>query len=108
MKKYIKEIIITLIQSIMFYLFPLTAGPTDAMGMVFILLMSTFILSLVIEKISERRIKYFYPIVVAIIFIPTVFIYYNSSALIHSIWYLTVSILGLTIGSIFNKLHKMN
>ena len=31
MKKFIKEIIITLIQLFMFYIFPLFAGPTDAM-----------------------------------------------------------------------------
>ena len=33
MKKHLKEIIILLIQLFMFYIFPLFAGPTDAMGM---------------------------------------------------------------------------
>ena len=31
MKKYLKEIIIILIQLFMFYIFPMFAGPTDAM-----------------------------------------------------------------------------
>ena len=35
MKKYLKEILILLIQLFMFYVFPLFAGPTDIMGMVF-------------------------------------------------------------------------
>jgi len=38
MKKYFKEIIIILIQIFMFYVFPLFAGPTDAMGMVLLIL----------------------------------------------------------------------
>lgn len=32
MKKYLKEILILLIQLFMFYVFPLFAGPTDVMG----------------------------------------------------------------------------
>ncbi len=36
MKKYFKEIAILIAQLLMFYVFPLTAEPTDAMGMVFI------------------------------------------------------------------------
>ena len=33
MKKCIKEMVVLLIQLFMFYVFPLFAGPTDAMGM---------------------------------------------------------------------------
>ena len=43
MKKYIKEIIILILQLFMFYIFPLFAGPTDAMGMVFLIWLSTII-----------------------------------------------------------------
>ncbi|MDD5888843.1 MAG: hypothetical protein PUC82_05095 [bacterium] len=65
MKKYIKEIIIFLIQLFMFYIFPLFAGPTDAMGMVVVILIATFILSLILTIISKQKVKYLYPIVVA-------------------------------------------
>ena len=106
MKKHLKEIIIILIQIFMFYIFPLFAGPTDAMGMVFLILLSTFVLSLVLSLISSNIKKYFYPIIIAILFIPSVFIYYNESALIHSIWYLIDSIIGLLIGTVFNKIFK--
>ena len=74
MKKYLKEIIILLIQLFMFYIFPLFAGPTDAMGMVLLILLATLLLSLTITIISKEKIKYLYPIVAAIIFIPSVFI----------------------------------
>ena len=106
MKKYFKEIIILVIQLFMFYIFPLFAGPTDAIGMVLIILFSTTVLSLLIGVISNLKIKYLYPIVVSILFIPSVFIYYNSSALIHSIWYLFVSSFGLIIGTLIYKLIK--
>ena len=104
MKKYIKESLILLIQLVMFYVFPLFAGPIDAMGMVLSILMSTLLLSLVIGIISNSKIKYLYPVVTAIVFIPSVFIYYNESALIHSVWYLVVSAIGLLIGAGINKL----
>ena len=90
MKRYLKESVILLVQLFMFYIFPLFAGPTDAMGMVLLIILSTFLLSVVIGCISKEKIKYLYPLIVAVIFIPSVFIYYNSSALVHSLWYLIV------------------
>lgn len=106
MKRYLKEIIILIIQLGMFYIFPMFAGPTDTMGMVFLILLTTFILSIIIASISKEKIKYFYPIITAIVFIPSVFIYYNESALIHSVWYLVDSSIGIIIGIIVNKLIK--
>lgn len=104
MKKYIKEIIISVLQLMLFYILPIFAGQTDTMGMVFLIIIGTFILSLLIGILSNNKIKYFYSIFTAILFIPSVFIYYNESALIHSIWYLVVASVGLFIGSLINKL----
>ena len=110
MKKYIKEIIILLIQLFFFYIMPLTAGPTDMMGLVVLIIIVTFILGIVLGIISNNKIKYLFPIVISILFIPTIFIYYNESAWIHSIWYLVLSIVGLLIGllikNIYNKIKK--
>ena len=108
MKKYLKEIIILIIQLFMFYIFPLFAGPTDAMGMVFLILITTLILSIILGTISNKKIKFLYPIIVAIVFIPSIPIYYNESALIHSIWYLLDSSIGLFLGYIMSKLIKVN
>ena len=107
-KEYIVEIIALIIQIFMFYIFPLFAGPTDAMGMVFLILISTFILSIIIASISNKKTKYLYPIITSILFIPTVFIYYNESALIHSIWYLVDSSIGLFIGIIIYQIRTKN
>ena len=110
MKKYIKELIILVIQLIVFYLLPLTAGPADTMGLIVLIILSTFLLSLILGIISKEKIKYLYPIIISILFIPTVFIYYNDTALIYILWYLVDSYIGLLIGSIirliFNKLKK--
>ena len=107
MKRFIKEISILLIQLFMFYIFPMFAGPTDAMGMVLLIIIATFVLSIIIGSISKEKIKYLYPIIISILFIPSVFIYYNESALIHSIWYLVVSFIGLVLGmGIYKLAHK--
>lgn len=104
MKKYLKEIIILIIQLLFFYILPLFAGPTDTMGLVYILIVSTLFLSIIIGTISNNKVKYFYPIIVSLIFIPTIFIYYNDTALIHSIWYLVISLIGLIIGSLIKRI----
>ena len=107
MKRYIKEIIILLIQLFMFYIYPIYAGPIDPIGMVLIIILTTFVLSIIIGSISKEKIKYLYPIIISILFIPSVFIYYNESALIHSIWYLVVSFIGLVLGmGIYKLAHK--
>ena len=74
------------------------------MGMVFLIILATLLLSITIGSTSKEKVKYLYPIIVAILFIPSIFIYYNESALIHSIWYLVVSSIGLLVGTIIYKL----
>ena len=106
MKKYLKELIILLVQLLLFYIFPLFAGPTDAMGMVLLLIILAFILSLILGAISDNKLKFLYPIIVAIIFLPSVFIYYNDSALIHSLWYLVVSAVGMGVGALIHLVYK--
>ena len=104
MKRFIKEIIILLIQLFMFYIFPMFAGPTDAMGMVLLIILATFVLSIIIGSISKEKIKYLYPIIISILFIPSVFIYYNESALVHALWYLVISSIGVVFGTVIYKL----
>ena len=104
MKRYLKEIIILLLQLFMFYIFPLFAGPTDAMGMVILIILATLLLSAVIGFISDKKMKYLYPVITAIVFVPSVFIYYNETAMIHSLWYLVVSCVGMIIGSVLRQL----
>ena len=83
----------------MFYVFPLAAGPTDAMGMVFLIIVATFVLGMIMGVVSNKKVKYAYPLLISVLFIPSVFIHYNESALIHSVWYLVISSIGLLIGT---------
>ena len=106
MKKYYKEIIIIIIQLLVFYVLPLTAGPTDMMGLVVLIILLTFIIGLLVGILSNHKKKYLFPIIIAILFIPSIFIYYNDSALVHSIWYLVDSYLGLGLGILLKKVFK--
>ena len=106
MKTNIKELIILIIQILIFYLLPLTAGPADTMGLIVLLLILTFTLAIVLGIISNKKIKYIYPIIVSIVFIPSIFIYYNISASIYILWYLIDSLIGLLLGSIIHVLIK--
>jgi len=102
MKKYLKEMIILFIQLFMFYIFPIFMYLYEPIGTVMLILITTFILSIILSSISKSKIKYLYPLVISILFIPTIFIYYNESALVHSIWYCIVSTVGLLISMITN------
>lgn len=104
MKKYIKEIVVGLIQLFMFYVFPLFAGPTDAMGMVFLIIFMTALLSVALGMISNRKVKFLYPMLIGISFMPSVFIYYNESAMVHAVWYLVLSAMGILVGTAIRKL----
>lgn len=104
MKKYLKEIIIVLLQFFVFYILPLFAGPADIMGLVILLILVTLLLATILGAISNNKIKYCYPILISLLFIPSIWIYYNESALIHSVWYLVISAVGLLVGTAINKL----
>ena len=101
MKKYWKELTALAIQMFMFYIFPLFAGPTDAMGMVFLILFSAILLGFLLGIFCKGWIKFLYPVAIAVLFVPSVPIYYNESALVHAVWYLVVSAAGMAVGSLF-------
>ena len=110
MKKYAKELMILLLQALLFYIYPAIAIPVDPMGAVFLMLLATCVLSLVLGILSPGMLKWGYPALCSLLFLPTVPIYYNSSALVHSTWYLVVSVVGLLAGSglaaLWRKLRK--
>ncbi len=107
MKQYVRELTVLLLQLAAFYVYPLFAEAAGPMGMVFIILLVTLLLSLYLGLTSSSRLKYLYPAAAALLFIPSVFLYYNESALVHALWYLAVSLLGLLPGSLAKKLLKI-
>lgn len=107
MKKYLKEIIIVLIQTLIFYLLPVMTKMIDPLALVLTLLLYTFILSIIMGIISNKKLKYIYPVITVVIFIPSIFIYYNESALVHCLWYFIISTIGVIAGNTFYKLLKL-
>lgn len=106
MLKNRKPLWIILAQAFLFYLFPMIAKPFGPMGMVLVLVIATFALARFMGRITAGKAKWLYPVLVAILFVPTVFIYYNESALVQAIWYFVVSLLGLVIGTLENSSAK--
>lgn len=107
MRKFKKELILLALQVCMFYLFPLFAGPTDVMGMIVLILACTFAVGFFFGLLSRWEGKWAWPAAVSLLFLPTVPIYYNFTALVHAIWYLVISGLGLLLGVGIRKLFKM-
>lgn len=106
-KAYRKELIIVFIQIFMFYIFPIFADPGDEMGLVAVLLATTFILGILMGSISDKKLKYAFPIFAAILFLPTVPIHYNASAMIHAVWYFVISAAGFIIGALISFFMKL-
>lgn len=105
MKKYIKELLILFLQFCMFYIYPMFMSKVGAIGMVIVILLATLLLALLLGVVSRSKLKFIYPFVIALLFVPTVWIYYNESAMVHAIWYLVVSMIGVCAGSyIYAKL----
>ena len=98
-KRYLTEIITMILQVCLFYILPLFAGPTDAMGMVVLILGGTALLSIANGWISTNKIRFLYCVIAALVFIPTIPIYYNWSAAIPIVWYFLVSLIGTLLGA---------
>jgi len=104
MRKYFEEIVIFILQLVIFYVFPLVAVDNGAKGMLIIIILATFIAAVGFGGISKYKIKYYYPILTAILFIPAVYIYNTEFDFIDVLWCLASASLGVLIGDII--MHK--
>ena len=66
MKRFIKEIVILLIQLGLFYIFPMFMYLFEPIGMVLLMLFATIVLSIILASISKNKIRYLYPIIISI------------------------------------------
>ena len=104
MKRFFKELLLLFQQLSAFYLYPPFSASAGPMGMVFLILLATLILSVLTGVLSGEKLKFLFPPVISLLFIPSVFLYYNESALIHALWYFVVSSAGLLAGSLARRL----
>ena len=99
MKKHIIALILFIFAlALFFYLAPLLINNTGAAILMLLILFPTvvFICSLLYAAFYG-----FSPLtapITAVLFIPTVFIFYNSSAWIYTVAYAVISLLGCVIG----------
>lgn len=103
MEKLKKNWIYYLIILIAFYLVPMLIKDTGS-GM-FILLIVIPLITLITSLIYGLRntVDFIYPLIVAILFIPTLFIYYNTSAWVYIISYSMIAVIGELLGKTLQK-----
>ena len=106
MLKVRKEIWIMIIQFIVFLVTQIIARLSgDMYGSLFVVLIiypiSVLVLSTAISW-TESKLKYLYPIYVAIIFLLMAYIFLNGSAYSYSLIFAGISILGMIIGLVSN------
>ena len=86
-----------------FYILPFFVKDTGTAIVLLLVLMPIF--DFIISLIYGMKIgfKIFYPILVAIIFLPTIFIYYNMTAWVYILIFSVIAVLGSLIGKGIKK-----
>jgi len=87
-----------LICAIAFYVLPLFGQTTGGFMLILLVVIPfiCFLTSLVYGLINEWNLLY--PILVGLLFAPTVFLFYNSSAWVYIIGYAFLSFVGIYVG----------
>ncbi|MBS5593065.1 MAG: hypothetical protein KHX16_07030 [Catenibacterium sp.] len=103
MDKIKKNWIYYLIIIITFYLIPILIKDTGS-G-IFILLIVIPLITLFTSIIYglSNKFDFIYPLIVAILFIPTLFIYYNTSAWVYVIAYSMIALIGELLGKTLQR-----
>ena len=99
MNKMKKGLIFVVLQAIIFYVLPLFAGPTDVMGLVLIQFAATFVLSFAVGVSTKSTMKFVFPIIATVGFIPVIMIYMNYTAYIYLIFYAVLTVVGVALGT---------
>ena len=99
MKKYLKELIIAVIETAFLFLFPLIPmGNKDAH--IILLLVITLIGGIVGVAISNKKIKFLFPLFTTILVVPTMFMYYEPRVYGNIFWMFVFSLLAVIIGEL--------
>ena len=99
MKKYLKEFVIAIIETALLFLFPLIPmGNKDAH--IILLLVLTLIVGIVGVAISDKKIKFLFPVLATVMVVPTMFMYYDPRVYGNIFWMFVFSLLAVIIGEI--------
>ena len=99
MKKYLKELIIAGIELALIFLFPLIPmGNKDAH--IILIMALTIIIGIIGIAISDKKIKFLFPVFTTILVVPTMFMYYEPRVYGNIFWMFVFSLLAVIIGEI--------
>ena len=104
MNKIKKGLVFILLQAIIYYVLPLFAGPTDVMGLVIMQFGLTFALSVIVGAFTKSEMKFVFPVITTVGFIPAIMLYMNNTAYIYLLFYAVITVGGVTIGTGIRKL----
>lgn len=94
MKNYIKFVVIL---SIIFYLLPLVIKDTATGMLILLLVMPILIFNLTFWFVKKTKFSVWYPILVGLVFLPTVYLLYNSTAIIYVFIFSIISLIAAII-----------
>lgn len=104
MKEFIKKYYAYMMVVIGFYFLPLLMiKDTGSAISVLLLMLPLIIFNISLIYAKDIGFKCYFPIFVALCWLPTVYLYYNESAFIYSALYGVVSLLGQGIGFLFKR-----
>ena len=99
MKKYLKELIIAGIELALIFLFPLIPmGNKDAH--IILIMALTLIIGIIGIAISDKKIKFLFPVFTTILVVPTMFMYYEPRVYGNIFWMFVFSLLATVIGEV--------
>ena len=99
MKKYLKELIIAGIELALIFLFPLIPmGNKDAH--IILIMALTLIIGIIGIAISNKKIKFLFPVFTTILVVPTMFMYYEPRVYGNIFWMFVFSLLAVIIGEV--------
>ena len=98
-RRYKWEGIILLLQAVVFYGIPLCLLDRDSIGTVLAMVVSTLLLAICLGLLSHSRLRWAYPLLCAVLYLPSVVLFYHQESSVYVIWYFLMSGLGLLMGS---------
>lgn len=104
--RFKKMLVYLLVCAIAFYALPLLGKDTGSFILILLIIIpvTCFIISLFYG--IKNGFDFIFSVIVGILFIPTIFIYYNSSAWVYIIGYAIISLVGNSVGGFFVKRAK--
>ena len=103
MEKLKKNMLFYLLLLIDFYIIPWFIRDTGSAMIVMLVIIPLICLMISVFYGSRNGFDFWYILSVAIIYIPSIFIFYNSSAWVYIIGYAVIALLGNLIGTSLSK-----